>query len=207
VAEDLKNFAQLHEINRQNITPGMVKYLSDDLGVSVESLERLGVGYNYVKSAFTFPERDNVGEVIGLSYRYLSGKKGTEEGSKRGLTYILNPECKKGNTKYEAGNARWVKLDGGGGISCPICGHDNWCMVSSTDVHSPPAVNCCTQSVGSVATLGMGWLHILRQEGDTRKGTQTVLCSSSLPVLVLEGLSDVAAATDLGFVEIGRAHV
>jgi P4 family phage/plasmid primase-like protien len=202
--ETQENFAQLHEIYRQNISPAMVKYLAEDLGVSAESLERLGVGYNYAKSAFTFPERDHNGEVIGLSLRFTNGKKGTESGSKRGLTYIVNPDYRQGDKKYEAGNARWFRLEAGGGYNCPVCGHDNWCMVSSIDVKNPPAVNCCRKSVGSVSTLGMGWLHILRPDGDLRGSGLTVLPKSGLPVLVVEGLSDVAAAYDLGFVAIGR---
>jgi len=197
-------FAKLHEIYRQNITSGMVKYLAEELQVSTEALTALGIGYYYAKAAFTFPERDVEGNIIGIAYRYVSGKKGCEPGSKRGLTYILNPNYFSGQKRYQTGSHNWYKLQENGGISCPICGKDHWCMVSVSDVNNPPAVCCTRKQVGSVAELGMGWLHILRPEGDLRQANQTVLPKSDFPILCLEGMSDVAAAFDFNMVGIGR---
>jgi putative DNA primase/helicase len=202
--EQLIDFTQLHEVYRQNIMPNMVKYLAEELGVTAQALGRLGIGYNYAKSAFTFPERDHTGTIIGITHRYLSGKKGTEAGSKRGLTYVVNPDYIKGDRKYASGNAQWIRLEKNGGIVCPVCGHDNWCMVSSSDLQNPPAVNCCREKAGSVGPLGMGWLHILRPEGDLRVTNSTVLPASNHAILIVEGLSDVAAAYDMGLVAIGR---
>lgn len=197
-------FNKLHEIYRQNITSGMVKYLADELHVSTEALVTLGVGYNYAQGAFTFPERDTEGNIIGLSHRYVNGKKACESGSKRGLIYALNPSYLSGKKKYESGSHNWYKLQKGNGISCPICGHDNWCMVSAVSPENPPAVCCGRVQQNSVAELGMGWLHILRPEGDLRQANQTILSGSDYPVLIVEGLSDVAAAYDLGLIAVGR---
>lgn len=59
--------------------------LAKQLGVSVESLEILQVGWH--ESAWTFPECDAAGTVIGISRRLKNGDKRNERGSKRGLTF------------------------------------------------------------------------------------------------------------------------
>lgn len=57
--------------------------LARELGVSVTALERLGTGHN--SEAWTFPETDNHGTVIGISRRYPNGRKQHYPGHKRGL--------------------------------------------------------------------------------------------------------------------------
>ncbi|MDA0920755.1 MAG: hypothetical protein O2945_16915, partial [Planctomycetota bacterium] len=64
--------------------------LAGKLGVEPTSLERLGVGWGQrerSQGCWTIPERDAVGNVIGVSTRLNSGKKKQIFGSHRGLTY------------------------------------------------------------------------------------------------------------------------
>src|SRR5262249_26637640 len=59
--------------------------LARDLGVSPESLMDLGVGYSEVEQAWTFPEVDGAGEVIGILRRFRDGKKRAMKGGQRGI--------------------------------------------------------------------------------------------------------------------------
>jgi putative DNA primase/helicase len=186
----------------QNIYPAMLKMLADELGVTVGVLRRLGVGFAYHKQAYTIPERNASGEITGHALRYISGKKGFDEGGKHGLVYAINPSYSP-SSRYQHGRHNWEHTSKEKQIVCPICGKYDWCMVSADNPQNPAAANCCRVSEGSVKPLGMGWLHILRAEGDLRSPS-TLLDESQLPVLIVEGMSDVAAAMDLGFVAVGR---
>lgn len=63
--------------------------LAARLGVSVESLEMLGVGTGYDREPFwTFPERNSRRVVTGIVRRYRSGKKLSMKGGHSGL-YIV----------------------------------------------------------------------------------------------------------------------
>ena len=81
------NWEDLHLIFRRNLFPGMLQYLADDLGVTVESLDRLEIGFYPGKQAWIVPERDHTGRIIGLQQRFMDGKKFMWPGSKRGLVY------------------------------------------------------------------------------------------------------------------------
>lgn len=59
--------------------------LSEELGISAESLQRLHVGWD--GQAWTIPERNTTGEIVGLSRRFRDGSKRMAPASKRGLTY------------------------------------------------------------------------------------------------------------------------
>jgi len=61
--------------------------LAKQLGVSVESLHRLQVGWDKSKSAWTFPERNASGDIIGICCRLKNGDKWSMPGGKRGLTF------------------------------------------------------------------------------------------------------------------------
>lgn len=61
--------------------------LANVLGVSVFSLEALGVGYDVQDRFWSFPERDANGKIIGISARYWDGSKIRVRRSKSGLTY------------------------------------------------------------------------------------------------------------------------
>ena len=59
--------------------------LADALGVSLESVEALKVGWT--GEAWTIPERDADGMVVGITFRGSDGKKWGLTGGKRGLVY------------------------------------------------------------------------------------------------------------------------
>lgn len=61
--------------------------LARALGVSPDSLELLEVGWD--GEAWTFPERDSAGRVIGIARRFRDGRKAAVSGSKRGLTFVV----------------------------------------------------------------------------------------------------------------------
>ena len=66
---------------------GALPILAQKLGVTEGSLAGLGVGFESSRHAWTFPERDGRGRIIGVALRYADGRKGALSGSKRGLTY------------------------------------------------------------------------------------------------------------------------
>ncbi len=162
----------------------------------------IGIGYEFAGPSWMFPERDEKGEIIGLVRRFYGGKKYTMEGSKRGLTYIMNPDFGKKEDRYTPGRHNWVRVSKG--TPCPICGREKWCLISAEDIDNPPAV-LCGQEEGSIAPSGEGtFLHILTPDGIKDTHCQTVLPDTELPILIVEGQTDVAAAYDLGLVAIGR---
>ena len=118
-------------------------------------------------------------------------------GSKHGLFYEVNNE----RSEYKSGAQNWTRVSRD--LLCPICGKSDGCAVASSDLANPPAVMCVHVSDGSVKPVGLGYLHILRQEGKINS-SQTILQTTNHPILVVEGASDVLAAMDLGFVAVGR---
>ena len=198
-----RSFAEQFEQYIKNVYPAMLEEFAEDLGVSTESLLAIGIGFNPIHQSWISPERDETGEIIGLVERFSSGKKLMVPGSKRGLTYILNPNYEIGDKKYEPGKHNWRHT--GGDINCPICGKNDWCLVSSDDPYDPSAVLCGRVHDGAERKLDAGYLHIRRSSGLVGKGSRSALTPSAHPTLVVEGFSDVAAAIDLGFVAVGRA--
>lgn len=196
-------FAEQFEQYIKNIYPAMLSELAEDLGVSIEALTTIGIGFNPIHQSWVSPERNETGEIIGLMERLPSGKKVMIRGSKRGLTYILNPNYEIGEKKYEPGKHNWRRT--GGDINCPICGKNDWCLVSADDPYDPSAVLCGRIHDGAERELDAGYLHIRRSIGLVGKGSRSALTPSNYPVLVVEGYTDVAAAFDLGFVAVGRA--
>jgi hypothetical protein len=61
--------------------------LASALGLPVEGLLRLGVGYIPKEECWTFPERDAAGRVVGINRRYRDGRKRMMKGGSRGLCY------------------------------------------------------------------------------------------------------------------------
>jgi putative DNA primase/helicase len=196
------SFTKLFETYRRNVYPAMLEYIAEKLGVSTESLSMIGIGYEFEGPSWVFPERDENGKIIGLVRRFDNGSKCTVAGSKRGLTYIMNTEHGKDNDRYSPGRHNWTRVSAG--MPCPVCGRTKWCMVSSEDLENPPAV-ICGQQDGSVGESGEGsYLHILDKRGIKKSHCETVLPQTDLPILIVEGQTDVAAAYDLGMVAIGR---
>ena len=197
-----QNFTELAKILSSNVTKAMVDVLANDLGVSTDSLIRLGIGYHptYAARAFTFPEREN-GEVTGISVRHLDGKL-MIKGSKRGLIHEV---CSNGKgEQYESGKHNWDRVGVETGLACPVCGKQDGCLVAARDPSNPAAAVCVHISEGSVKPLLLGHLHILRPEGNVGNMPQNTLPESHLPIIVVEGATDTAAAMDLGFVAVGR---
>jgi len=64
-----------------------VRNLALAVGVSVDALHRLCIGWHRSHRFWTIPERDADGRVIGVSTRYENGSKKRVSGSKAGLTY------------------------------------------------------------------------------------------------------------------------
>ena len=83
--------AELFEKYSSNIISlEILQPLIDNLGVSVNSIRKLGVGINPLTGGYVFPEWDDKGNIIGLSQRFSDDTKIMVPGSKRGLTYQLN---------------------------------------------------------------------------------------------------------------------
>lgn len=192
--------------------PGVLPLLGEDLGVSAASLDALGVGFapvvRFAKRIGTRwwvnPERDAQGRIVGLSLRSQDdGTKVMYPGSKHGLVYPLREGYVPGRGAYVPGKHNWVRtMDAG--LNCPVCGKPDGCLLSAENPSDPKAVMCIREGAGAVggrADNG-GWLHIRKPEGHLRPGGP--LPDSDHPVVIVEGMSDTAAALDLGFVAVGR---
>ena len=70
---------------RSCLTHSAVEYLAGQLGVTIESLLQLGIGWSVDHRAWTIPERRSDGGVIGIQLRFCDGKKTMITGSHRGL--------------------------------------------------------------------------------------------------------------------------
>lgn len=197
------NFELLHEAYTTNVlSEKMIEPLANQLGVSVESLMRQGVGCPPGDLSFTFPIRDGAGKVIGLSQRYENGSKYLVAGSKQGL--FFEPANLEGSNHGKAGQ-RFVRVQSAG-VTCPICGKPDWCLVSIDDPNDPSAVMCGRVSEGSVKEVeDSGYLHIRKSSGVCRND-DTVLPDTEDYVLVTEGASDTTVGTELGFVAVGRTN-
>lgn len=196
--------AQQYEVYKSNVTTGMLEHFAEELGVTVASLETLGVGYYPGEGAWIFAERDAKGDIIGLLKRYHNNKKFMEHGSKRGLIYAYNSDHAIGDKKYEAGKFHWMRI-ADAGVTCPVCAKPDWCMVSSDDPENPSAVLCSRIESNSIREIsGSGWLHILDSKRQRKETNQTVIPKTELPIIIVEGATDVCAVMSLGFVAIGR---
>ena len=185
---------------QSNVYPAMLNCLAEDLGVTVESIKKLGVGFYPLEQAWIFAERDHKGNIIGLQRRYKNGKKFMIEGSKRGLSYEVNSTYKK--QKSNCIYSKFIRLRDAG-VSCPLCGKDDWCLISADDVNNPSAVICPRIEKGSKRYIERsGYLHQLRELRHSR--SDELLSVSNKPYLVVEGSSDVLVAMDMGYVAIGK---
>jgi P4 family phage/plasmid primase-like protien len=193
----------LHNIYVQNIArfPVFYQALADQLGVSVASLRAIEIGLmpcdDYNHWAWTSPERDSKGNVIGITKRYPNGKKLAVAGAERGLTYVKN---QAGTDRYA--NRKWERVSKD--YPCTICNKSDGCMYPKGEYENPNAVVCVHVSEGSDRPLSEdapGFLHIL---DPARQRSISLLLPSEHPILVVEGASDVCAAFDLGFTAVGR---
>jgi len=201
-----KNLEDLWITFQQNVYPTMIDCLAEDLGVTVESIKKLGIGFFPGEQAWIFAERDHRGNVIGLQRRYKDGKKFMIKSSKRGLIYEINKfgmfrnTAKKTKPNYLYSN--FVRCYNAG-VCCPLCNKDDWCLVSSDDVHNPSAVICGRSSEGAKRYIqNSGYLHQLQET--ISSGQNESLQVSNKPLVVVEGSSDVLCAMDLGYTAIGK---
>lgn len=190
--------------------PAMLEDIGHSLGVSADSLRRLAIGWLPIvefkkgknfQGWIAIAERDSDGVPIGLSLRSNSGMKVMYPSSKHGLIYEVNPEHERGNKGYEAGASNWIRtMDAG--IVCPICGKPDGCLLSAENQTDPKAVVCIREKMNAARPMKMGYLHIRKVEGNL--SGRSALADNGGPILVVEGMSDAAAAMDLGYNAIGR---
>jgi hypothetical protein len=79
------DLAILAEDYRTAVNPARLRRLARELGVSVDSLERLGIGWAYDSGAWSFPMRDAGGRIVGIRLRLPNGKKFGVTGGREGL--------------------------------------------------------------------------------------------------------------------------
>lgn len=77
------DFAKLSKEFQDRLSGRQLRWLGASLGVSPESLQRLGLGFD--GKAFTFPMRDEKLKIIGLRRRFGDGNKRAVTGSSNGL--------------------------------------------------------------------------------------------------------------------------
>lgn len=192
---------------------GMLPYLGEKLALTPESLSSFGVGFAPIvtfkqgkvsSNWWVIPERDAEGRIVGLSLRSESGAKVMYPGSKHGLVYAVRPGYKTGSKDYAPGRHNWVRTMDAGKL-CPVCGKPDGCLLSAENVADPQAVMCIREKKGAARPGDLdsgGWLHIRKAEGHLEKGGP--LAPSELPIVLVEGMTDAAAARDLGFESVGR---
>jgi len=82
-ADQERDFEPLAKRCQDRLTSGKVNILAVSLGVTVESLRRLRVGWD--GAAYTFPMSNAEGQIIGIRRRFPSGRKVSVTGSKTGI--------------------------------------------------------------------------------------------------------------------------
>lgn len=207
-----KKIETLLDAYQGNAYPAMLEDLAINLGVSADSLRRLALGWVPVvefKKGKNFhgwwviAERDANGVPVGLSLRSQSGMKVMFPGSKHGLIYEVNPDHEHGGKGYDAGPDNWLRtMDAG--VPCPVCGKPDGCLLSAENPADPKAVVCIRVREGAVKPLRFGYLHIRKAEGKLSKSVSALAGDPNEYVLVVEGMSDAAAAMDMGFRSVGR---
>jgi len=78
------NFDRIALFHERSATSERLSACSKQLGVSTESLQRLNAGWA-TTGGWTFPMRNQRGEIIGIRYRADSGRKWAQPGSRNGL--------------------------------------------------------------------------------------------------------------------------
>jgi hypothetical protein len=79
------DLAALSEAFRRAVHPPRLKWLAHDLGLSVEGLERLRIGWCEPSKSWSFPMVDHSRNVLGIRLRAGSGKKFSVTGGHEGL--------------------------------------------------------------------------------------------------------------------------
>jgi len=79
------DLAQLAAKFTEAIDPNKLASLAEALGLTVESLRRLGIGWNADAGAWAFPMKDANGQIIGFRLRLPDGRKLAVRGGREGL--------------------------------------------------------------------------------------------------------------------------
>lgn len=207
-----KKIETLLDAYQGNAYPAMLEDLGNHLGVSADSLRRLALGWapivefkkgkNFV-GWWVIAERDAHGVPVGLSLRSQSDLKVMFPGSKHGLVYEVNENHERGGKGYDAGPDNWIRtMDAG--HSCPVCGKPDGCLLSAEDPADPKAVVCIRVREGAEKPLKFGYLHIRKEAGKLSKNVSALAGDPDEYILVVEGMSDAAAAMDMEFRSVGR---
>jgi len=178
----------------------MLETFANTLGLTETGpLDRLGIGFDLDYNTWVIPQRNTQGELTGLLRRGHNGDKRLVAGSSLGYFFAVNPNWVAGaKDQYTSGAERWLRIKENN-LICPICGSDDWCMIS----HDGNAAICPRTSEGAAKYLGdTGYLHIIRPS--TRLMATSILYQTDLPVLIVEGASDWMVAEELGFVAVGK---
>jgi putative DNA primase/helicase len=207
----MRNFDNILTTFQENVYQAMLDDLAGHLGVSAESLSRLGLGWVPVaqfkkgpnfQGWWAIPERDAAGVPVGLSLRSKSDFKVMYPGSKHGLVYPLNPYHEQGRKSYRRGAHNWVRtMDAG--VECPVCGKPDGCLLSADDPDDPAAVICIRVRENAARPQNFGYLHILKAEGHVQSNSSALLDSRD-PIIIVEGMTDAATVLDMGLVAVGR---
>ena len=78
-----RDFTALQQQYSRQMTSQQVNTISEQLGVSEQSLRRLNIGWD--GQAYTFPMSNAQGQIIGIRRRFPKGNKVSVKGSKTGL--------------------------------------------------------------------------------------------------------------------------
>jgi P4 family phage/plasmid primase-like protien len=191
------NLSDLFETLKANVFPEMLDSFAKSLGLTVESIKAIGVGFYPAEQAWVTAEYDEKGHIIGLLKRFADGKKNCFENSNRGLYY--RTEAKKYGSLLED----FIRVSDAG-VDCPICRKPDWCLVSRDCPDNPDQVICAPRPgvdrKDSVQIGDAGFLYVLHPENRGKQNLEPL----RQPLLAVEGWSDVCAAYDLGFDAIGR---
>lgn len=212
-----KKIVNMLERYQENVYPAMLEDLADYLGVSYESLACLELGWAPIvhfkkgdnhQGWWAVPERDEKGDLVGIGLRSQDDMKVMFPGSGRGMIYAINPNHSKSDqhAQYKPGPQNWTRT-AGSGADCPVCGKPDGCLVSSENVFNPQAAICIRESKGAKKEVrgGGSWLHQLKVTGELNKH-EPLLPESQYPIMIVEGMTDTAAAMDLGFVAVGKPN-
>lgn len=115
-----RDFTALQQQYSRQITSQQVNNLSQQLGVSTQSLRRLRIGFN--GEAYTFPMSDTQGRIIGIRRRFPNGRKISLTGSKTGLFIPTDLDSSRLLLVCEGGTDTGAALDlGFDAIGRPNC--------------------------------------------------------------------------------------
>ena len=109
-AKPAVDWARMAAVHAKALTPVLARELAAVLGLPVQYLPRLGVGYVEKFERWTFPEKDAAGLVVGISTRDRDGSKRMLKGSSRGLCFAEDWDRSEGPILVPEGPSDWATL-------------------------------------------------------------------------------------------------